>query len=143
MKMKEGGNQDAESGMCSVAYYAFSVIVDLLMTGPSHIQHSRQGGRMAEALQYEKTDKDRNTIRCFKAGTAHPTQKSHQAKKQCIDTSVAAASSDDEDCDYQETKPVESESTSPSESDCVSNAEVGLLSDTCNKLPAGCRHAAI
>jgi len=86
--------------MCSVAYYAFSVIVDLLMTGPSHIQHSRQGGRMAEALQYEKTDKDRNTIRCFKAGTAHPTQKSHQAKKQHIDTSAVAASSDNEDHDY-------------------------------------------
>ena len=85
---------------------------------------------MAEALASEKADEHGNTIKRFTTVTACPPRKSRQAKKQRIDTTEAAASSDEDDHDYQNTEPVESESTSLSEGNCEdllpSNAEVSF-----------------
>jgi hypothetical protein len=86
---------------------------------------------MAEALAYEKADEHGNTIKRFTAIAGRPPRKSRQAKKQRIDTAEAAASSDEDDHDYQNTEPAESESTSHSEGNCEdllpSNAEVSFL----------------
>jgi hypothetical protein len=89
---------------------------------------------MAEALEYEKTDKHGDPIKRLTAGTTptvRPPRKSRQAKKQHIDTTEVGASSDEDDRDYQDTEPVESKSTSPSEGDCQdtlpSNAEASSL----------------
>ncbi len=119
--------QDAESGMCSVAHYAYSVIVDLLTTGLGCSQHSGQGGKMAEALVHEKADEHGNPMKRFMALTVHSPRKSHQSKKQRTDTTEVAGLSDEEDCDYQDTEPAESESASPSESDSLCNAEACSL----------------
>jgi hypothetical protein len=91
---------------------------------------------MAEALEYEKTDEHGDPIKRLTTGTTHtvrPPRTSRQAKKkQRIDTTEVGASSDEDDRDYQDTEPVESESTSPSEGDCQdtlpSNAEASPLS---------------
>ena len=119
--------QDAESGMCSVAHYVYSVIVDLLTTGLGHSWCSGWGGKMAEALVHEKADKHGNPMKQFMALTACSPRKSCQSKKQCTDTTEVAGSSDEEDRNYKDTKPAESESASPSESDSLCNAEACSL----------------
>ncbi|KAF8485553.1 hypothetical protein F5888DRAFT_1911735, partial [Russula emetica] len=102
-------------------------------SGPSglgRIQRSGRGRKMAEALEYEKADNDGNPIKRLTTLTVRPPRKSRQVKKQHIDTTDMGASSDEDDCDYQDTEPaeLESESSSPSEGDCQdtlpSNAEV-------------------
>ena len=82
---------------------------------------------MAEALQFEKADEHGNTIKRFTGGTAGPLRKSRRAKKQRIDPNDVVASSDEDDCDYEGTELADSESTSVTESDRVSNAEVTSL----------------
>jgi len=89
---------------------------------------------MAEALEYEKTDEHGDPIKRLTTRTTLtvcPPRKSRQAKKQRIDPTEVGASSDEDDRDYQDTKPVESESTSPSEGNCQdtlpSNAEASSL----------------
>ncbi|KAF8502580.1 hypothetical protein F5888DRAFT_1904208 [Russula emetica] len=92
-------------------------------SGPSglgRIQRSGRGRKMAEALEYEKADNDGNPIKRLTTLTVRPPRKSRQVKKQRIDTTDMGASSDEDDCDYQDTEPaeLESESSSPSEGDC-------------------------
>lgn len=126
-KTRESSGQNTGSGTSPTAYYPFSAIIDLLTIGLKCIQRSGRGGKMAEALAHEKADEHGNPIKRFTTLTVGPPRKSRQAKKQRIDTAEAVASSDEDDHDYQDTEPVESESTSPSEPDCQdaipSNAE--------------------
>ena len=89
---------------------------------------------MAKALEYEKTDKHGDPIKHLTTGTTLTVclpRKSHQAKKQHIDPTEVGASLDEDDCDYQDTEPVESKSISPSEGNCQdtlpSNAEASSL----------------
>lgn len=95
------------------------------------VQRSGRGRKMAEALEYEKADDDGNPIKRPATLTVRPPRKSRQAKKQRIDTAEMGASSDEDDRDYQDTEPAESESTSPSDRDCQdilpSNAEASSL----------------
>lgn len=100
-----------------------------MVLGLGRIQRSGRGRKMAEALEYEKADNDGNPIKRLTTLTVRPPRKSCQVKKQRIDTTDMGASSDEDDCDYQDTEPaeLESESSSPSEGDCQdtlpSNAE--------------------
>ncbi len=119
-----------ESGVSFFAYSASTVIVDYLMAGPDQIQCSGQGAKMADVLQHEMADKHGNPMRHFMALAAHQSQKSHQAKKRHIETTEVAITSDENDCDYHDTEPVESKSSSSSESDShhsPSNAEISSL----------------
>jgi len=103
------------------------------MIGLGRIQRTERSGRgrkMAEALQHEKVDEHGKPIRRLTAVTTGLPRKSRQAKKQRVDT-TEIASSDEDDRDHQDTEPAESESTTPSESNCQdtlpSNAEVSFL----------------
>ena len=132
-KMRECVGEGGEPGMSSSAYYVL-VIIDLLPIGPNCIQRSGWGRKMAEAFASEKANEHGNPMRCFMDTTAHPPWKPRQAKKQHIDPTEVGASSDENDHDYQDTDPIESESTSPSEGDCQdthitlpSNAEASSL----------------
>jgi len=120
--------------VCDLLLTMHPWFIDLLMIGLGCLQHSGQGRKMAKALEYEKTDKHGDPIKCLTTGTTLtvcPPQKSCQAKKQRIDPTEVGASLDEDDCDYQDTKPVESESTSPSEGNCQdtlpSNTEASSL----------------
>jgi hypothetical protein len=95
-------------------------------------QRSGRGRKMAEALQHEKVDEHGKTIKRLTAVTIGLPRKSRQAKKQRVDTTEIIASSDEDDRDFQDTESAESESTSPSESNCQdallpSNAEACFL----------------
>jgi hypothetical protein len=101
------------------------------MIGLGRIQRAGRGRKMAEALQHEKVDEHGKTIKRLTAVTMGLPRKFRQAKKQHVDTTEIAASSDEDDHDYQDTELAESESTSPSESNCQdtlpSNAEASFL----------------
>jgi hypothetical protein len=135
-KSGEGGGlagQEAESGsgMFSVAYYVSETpsSINLLLIGVGRIQRCGRGRKMAEALEHEKVDEHGKPIKRLTAVSVG-SRKSRQAKKQRIDTTDLAFS-DEDDRDYQDTELVESESTSPSESNCQdtlpSNAEASFL----------------
>ncbi|KAI0278368.1 hypothetical protein BGY98DRAFT_933850 [Russula aff. rugulosa BPL654] len=87
-KMKESNGQNVEAGL-------------------GCIQRSGQGGKMAEVLQYEKADEHGKPIKHFTEATAvtvHRSRKARRkAKKQCIDITEVAVSSDEDDYDYQNT----------------------------------------
>ncbi len=119
-----------ESGVSFFAYSALMAIVDYLMVGPGRIQCSGWGAKMVDALQHEMADEHGNPMRCFMALATCQPQKSCQAKKWCIETTEVAITLDEDDCDYHDTEPVESKSSSPSESNSChgpSNAEVSFL----------------
>lgn len=73
---------------------------------------------MAKALQHEKVDEHGKPIKCLTAVTLDLPQNFCQAKKQHVDTTDIAVSSDEDDHDYQDTELAESESISPSEFSC-------------------------
>ena len=80
------------------------------MIGLGCLQHSGWGRKMAEALEYESTDKHGDPIKCLTTRTTltvHPPRKSCQAKKQCINPTEVGASSDKDDHNYQDTNRAE------------------------------------
>ena len=104
--------------------------IDLLLTGLGHTQHSGRGRKMAEALEHEKVNEHGKPIKCLTAVNVG-SRKSRQAEKQRVNT-TELASLDEDDHDYQDTEAVESESTSPSESNCqgaLPSNEIGRTLD--------------
>jgi hypothetical protein len=90
-----------------------------------HVQRTRWGGRIAEAIVLEKVDEDGKPLKCL---TAHLPRKPCEAKKQSTHMTEIAASSDEDDHDYEEPPPLEFGMTSGSGSDSddvlPSNTEV-------------------
>jgi hypothetical protein len=121
--------KQSQDQVCSLLLITRPGFIDLLLTGLGRTQRSGRGRKMAEALQHEKVDEHGKPIKRLTAVNVG-SRKSRQAKKQRVDT-TELASSDEDDHDYQDTEAVESESTSPSESNCQdalpSNAEASFL----------------